>query len=83
MLMEEEGIQQAKIELIKKKAEGKKNALGGVDIGDDQVSTSEVCIFVAFTVFLMICVYQQLDISTNYETNHAISNWVNNSTFNN
>ena len=35
MLMEEEGIQQAKIELIKKKAEGRKNALGGVDIGDD------------------------------------------------
>ena len=32
---------------------------------------------------MIICVYQQLDISTNFKTNHAISNWINNATFKN
>ena len=66
---------------MKRKAEGK-NTQGGVDIDEEGVKLKEVTIFVSFAIFLILCVYQQLNVGRDFETNHAISNWIHNSTFN-
>ena len=48
---------------------------------DRQVSTTEVCTFVLFSIFLILCVTLQTRIDTSFYTNHSLNAWLNNSTF--
>lgn len=44
-------------------------------------TTSEVCTFILFTLFLIICVTLQLKVPEKYENNVSIGNWINNASF--
>jgi hypothetical protein len=77
LLIEEDNLQGKKIEMEKKKAEGK-NQTGQ---RSRVIEPREVLKFAAFTMFLIISTFLQLDIPTCYSTNYAIRAWSTNSTF--
>ena len=79
--MDDDQIQNKNIEILKKSVDG--NAGGAGDkLQTENLSNGEVLIFTMFTFFLFIAVYLQLDVQNCFKTNHAIQNWIANSTFN-
>jgi len=77
LLIEEDNLQGKKIEMEKKKAEGK------LQTGQRlrHIQPREVLKFASFTMFLIICTFLQLDIPQCYSVNYAIRAWSTNSTF--
>ena len=63
MLVEEEKLQAAKIEMIKKTGEKTRVNIGGSGEVERDLSTTEVCTFISFTLFLIICVLMQLRVN--------------------
>ena len=81
LIIEEEMIQAKKIEMIKNKAGQMQK--GKIDTSDRSLSLAEVLTFFSFTILLFACVFLQIDISSSYQTNFGINNWLNNQTFTN
>ena len=78
LLIEEDNLQGKAISMIKKNNEGK------LQTGQRSrhIQPREVLTFALFSLFLIICVFLQLDIPQCYSTNSAIRAWTANSTFN-
>jgi hypothetical protein len=84
-LLDEQQLQAKKIEMIKKSADSSNSNTGNIGAAsaniDRNVSTAEVCTFVLFAIFLIVCVTLQMRIDSSFSTNRSLNAWINNSTY--